>query len=201
MDAYDEREEELGNELMRALERFMLLQIIDERWREHLHDMDYLREGIHLRSFAQIDPLVAYKNEGFEMFTGLMNAIWEEFARYVFNVEVQVEGQEEQRQSRVGDGRQHHVVHRQALVRRRPRRGRQRGDRRGGRPGVRRGRGARRRRCCFPSRSRPAGSTSTSGSAATIPAGAAAARSSRSAMGLGSNGALRDQLKLLSDYL
>ena len=54
--AYDEREEELGPELMRALERFMLLQIIDERWREHLHDMDYLREGIHLRGFAQIDP-------------------------------------------------------------------------------------------------------------------------------------------------
>ena len=48
VDAYNEREEELGDELMRALERFMLLQIIDERWREHLHDMDYLREGIHL---------------------------------------------------------------------------------------------------------------------------------------------------------
>ena len=91
--AYDEREEELGEELMRALERYMLLQIIDERWREHLHDMDYLREGIHLRGFAQIDPLVAYKNEGFEMFTGLMNAIWEEFARYIFHVEVEVEGQ------------------------------------------------------------------------------------------------------------
>src|SRR4051812_18931219 len=67
VEAYDEREQELGDELMRALERFMLLQIIDERWREHLHDMDYLREGIHLRGFAQIDPLVAYKNEGFEM--------------------------------------------------------------------------------------------------------------------------------------
>ena len=89
--AYDEREEELGDELMRALERFMLLQIIDERWREHLHDMDYLREGIHLRGFAQIDPLVAYKNEGFDMFTELMNNIWDEFARYVFNVEVQVQ--------------------------------------------------------------------------------------------------------------
>ncbi|HEX2125473.1 MAG TPA: preprotein translocase subunit SecA, partial [Thermoleophilaceae bacterium] len=59
VNAYNEREEELGSELMRALERFMLLQIIDERWREHLHDMDYLREGIHLRGFAQIDPLVA----------------------------------------------------------------------------------------------------------------------------------------------
>jgi preprotein translocase subunit SecA len=94
VEAYDEREEELGDELMRALERFMLLQIIDERWREHLHDMDYLREGIHLRGFAQIDPLVAYKNEGFEMFTELMNNIWDEFARYVFNVEVQTEEQQ-----------------------------------------------------------------------------------------------------------
>ena len=93
--AYDEREQELGDELMRALERFMLLQIIDERWREHLHDMDYLREGIHLRGFAQIDPLVAYKNEGFDMFTELMNNIWDEFARYVFNVEVQVEPQQQ----------------------------------------------------------------------------------------------------------
>jgi preprotein translocase subunit SecA len=95
IEAYDEREEELGDELMRALERFMLLQIIDERWREHLHDMDYLREGIHLRGFAQIDPLVAYKNEGFDMFTGLMNNIWDEFARYVFNVEVQTEEQQQ----------------------------------------------------------------------------------------------------------
>ncbi|TMM12272.1 MAG: preprotein translocase subunit SecA [Actinobacteria bacterium] len=91
--AYDEREEELGAELMRALERYILLQIIDDRWREHLHDMDYLREGIHLRGFAQIDPLVAYKNEGFEMFTALINSIWEEFARYIFNVEVEIEAE------------------------------------------------------------------------------------------------------------
>src|SRR4051812_48083192 len=91
--AYDEREEELGPELMRQIERYILLQIIDERWREHLHDMDYLREGIHLRGFAQIDPLVAYKNEGFEMFTGLIGAIWEEFARYIFHVEVEYEGE------------------------------------------------------------------------------------------------------------
>src|SRR4051812_11788264 len=90
--AYDEREEELGAELMRQIERYILLQIIDDRWREHLHDMDYLREGIHLRGFAQIDPLVAYKNEGFEMFTGLIAAIWEEFARYIFHVEVEYEG-------------------------------------------------------------------------------------------------------------
>jgi preprotein translocase subunit SecA len=90
---YDEREQELGDELMRALERFLLLQIIDRRWREHLYDMDYLREGIHLRGFAQIDPLVAYKNEGFGLFQDLMNSIWADFARMVYNVQVEVEGQ------------------------------------------------------------------------------------------------------------
>jgi preprotein translocase subunit SecA len=95
VDAYNEREQELGDELMRALERFMLLQIIDDRWREHLHDMDYLREGIHLRGFAQIDPLVAYKNEGFDMFTELMNNIWDEFARYIFNVEIEAEPEQQ----------------------------------------------------------------------------------------------------------
>jgi preprotein translocase subunit SecA len=87
---YDEREQELGDELMRALERFLLLQIIDQKWREHLYDMDYLREGIHLRGFAQIDPLVAYKNEGFGLFEDLMNGIWSDFARMVYNVEVEV---------------------------------------------------------------------------------------------------------------
>jgi preprotein translocase subunit SecA len=92
VELYDERERELGDELMRALERYLLLQIIDQRWREHLYDMDYLREGIHLRGFAQIDPLVAYKNEAFELFTDLMNTIWSDFARMIFHVEVEVEG-------------------------------------------------------------------------------------------------------------
>src|ERR671916_505194 len=90
---YDERETELGDELMRALERFLLLQIIDQRWREHLYDMDYLREGIHLRGFAQIEPLVAYKNEAFTLFQDLMNTIWSDFARMIYNVEVEVEAQ------------------------------------------------------------------------------------------------------------
>ena len=76
---------------MRELERAILLQIIDNRWREHLYEMDYLREGIHLRGFAQIDPLVAYKNEGFAMFEALMYAIWEEFSKLIFHVEVNVE--------------------------------------------------------------------------------------------------------------
>ena len=89
--AYERREQELGAELMRYLERQILLQIIDLRWREHLYEMDYLREGIHLRGFAQIDPLVAYKNEGFTMFRELMNSIWGEFARIIYHVEVNVE--------------------------------------------------------------------------------------------------------------
>ncbi len=90
---YDEREEELGEELMRALERYLLLQIIDQRWREHLYDMDYLREGIHLRGFAQIEPIVAYKNEAFTLFQDLMNTIWSDFARMIYNVQVQIEGE------------------------------------------------------------------------------------------------------------
>jgi preprotein translocase subunit SecA len=96
---YDEREEELGDELMRALERFLLMQIIDQRWREHLYDMDYLREGIHLRGFAQIDPLVAYKNEGFGLFQDLMNSIWADFARMVYNVQVEVESENGEQQA------------------------------------------------------------------------------------------------------
>jgi preprotein translocase subunit SecA len=90
---YDARESALGEELMGALERFLLLQIIDERWQEHLFDMDYLREGIHLRGFAQIDPLVAYKNEAFTLFGDLMNSVWTDYARMIFNVEVNVEGE------------------------------------------------------------------------------------------------------------
>ncbi len=93
---YDARETELGPELTRALERYLLLQIIDQRWREHLYDMDYLREGIHLRGFAQIEPIVAYKNEAFDLFTDLMNTIWSDFARMIFNVEVEIEAEDGQ---------------------------------------------------------------------------------------------------------
>jgi preprotein translocase subunit SecA len=88
MAQYDRREQEFGDELMREVERFLLLQIIDQRWTEHLYDMDYLREGIHLRGFAQIEPLVAYKNEAFELFRDLMNSIWADFAQMIYHVEV-----------------------------------------------------------------------------------------------------------------
>jgi preprotein translocase subunit SecA len=92
---YDERERELGDEIMRVLERYLLLQTIDQRWREHLYDMDYLREGIHLRGFAQVEPLVAYKNEAYTLFQDLMNTIWADFTRMIFNVEVSVGTDEE----------------------------------------------------------------------------------------------------------
>jgi preprotein translocase subunit SecA len=101
---YDQREEELGSELMRAVERFVLLQFIDARWREHLYDMDYLREGIHLRGFAQIEPIVAYKNEAFDLFTDLMASIWSDFTRMIFNLEVEPLVEEEEPQQRYEPG-------------------------------------------------------------------------------------------------
>jgi preprotein translocase subunit SecA len=85
---YEGREEELGEELLRQVERYLLLEIIDQRWQEHLYDMDYLQQGIHLRGFAQIEPLVAYKNEAFELFRDLMNSVWEDFARLIYHVEI-----------------------------------------------------------------------------------------------------------------
>jgi preprotein translocase subunit SecA len=88
---YNRREQELGDELMRALERFLLLQIIDQSWREHLHDMDYLREGIGLRGVAQLDPLVAYKNEAYTLFGDLMKGVWLDFARMIYHVQVTVQ--------------------------------------------------------------------------------------------------------------
>jgi preprotein translocase subunit SecA len=91
LEVYEQHEQELGDELMRNLERAILLQIIDTKWREHLLDMDYLREGIHLRGFAQKDPLVEYKNDGFRLFEELMHGIWEDFARVIFHVEVEIE--------------------------------------------------------------------------------------------------------------
>jgi preprotein translocase subunit SecA len=92
LERYDAREQELGEELMGQLERYLLLQIIDERWREHLFDMDYLREGIGLRGIAQIDPLVAYKNEAYTLFGDLINSIWADYARMIFNVQIVAEG-------------------------------------------------------------------------------------------------------------
>jgi preprotein translocase subunit SecA len=89
--AYEAREEELGSEVMRELERRVVLQVLDRKWREHLYEMDYLQEGIGLRAMAQRDPLVEYQREGFDMFSGMLEAIKEESVGFLFNVEVQVQ--------------------------------------------------------------------------------------------------------------
>ena len=89
--AYDARETEVGDEVMRELERRVLLSVLDRKWREHLYEMDYLREGIYLRAYSQRDPLVEYQKEGFEMFAAMMDGIKEESVGFLFNLEVQVE--------------------------------------------------------------------------------------------------------------
>ncbi|MEO3746364.1 preprotein translocase subunit SecA [Plantactinospora sp. B5E13] len=89
--AYGRREEQLGSEAMRQLERMVLLQVIDRKWREHLYEMDYLQEGISLRAYAQRDPVVEYQREGFDMFATMMDGIKEETVGFLYNVEVQVE--------------------------------------------------------------------------------------------------------------
>ena len=89
--AYAKREAELGSDVLRELERKVLLSVLDRKWREHLYEMDYLQEGIGLRAMAQRDPLVEYQREGYELFAAMMDAIKEELASLVFNVEVTVE--------------------------------------------------------------------------------------------------------------
>jgi preprotein translocase subunit SecA len=89
--AYAKREESLGANVMRELERKVLLSVLDRKWREHLYEMDYLQEGIGLRAMAQRDPLVEYQREGYDMFAAMMEAIKEEIAGFVFNVDVTVE--------------------------------------------------------------------------------------------------------------
>jgi preprotein translocase subunit SecA len=86
---YEEKEKELGDELIRELERFVILQVVDQRWREHLDAMDYLREGIHLRGMAQKDPLVEYRNEGHGMFQELSAAIREEVVLTLFHAQLE----------------------------------------------------------------------------------------------------------------
>ena len=97
--AYDAREEELGGELMRELERRVLLAVLDRKWREHLYEMDYLREGIGLRAYSQRDPLVEYQREGFDMFAAMMDGIKEEAVGFLFNLEVEVEEEPTRRRS------------------------------------------------------------------------------------------------------
>jgi preprotein translocase subunit SecA len=88
---YTAKEVELGPELMRELERFIILQVVDTRWREHLENMDYMREGVHLRAMAQKDPLVEYTAEGHSMFEELNASIREEVILHLFHAQLQPE--------------------------------------------------------------------------------------------------------------
>jgi preprotein translocase subunit SecA len=94
--AYSARESALSPEVTRELERKVLLSVLDRKWREHLYEMDYLQEGIGLRAMAQRDPLVEYQREGYELFAAMMDAIKEEIAGFLFNVEVTVESSQVQ---------------------------------------------------------------------------------------------------------
>jgi preprotein translocase subunit SecA len=87
---YEAREAELTPDIMRSVERTVMLRIIDQRWRSHLYEMDYLREGINLRAMGQRDPLTEWQREGFDMFGQMMQGVWQDFIRYVMHVQVQV---------------------------------------------------------------------------------------------------------------
>src|SRR5437588_40415 len=91
---YEAKQEEFGAELLRELERFVILNVVDTRWREHLENMDYLREGVHLRAMAQKDPLVEYTSEGHVMFEELNAAIREEVVLQLFHMQVTIEDAE-----------------------------------------------------------------------------------------------------------
>jgi preprotein translocase subunit SecA len=89
--SYERRESELSAEVLRELERRVVLSVLDTKWREHLYEMDYLREGISLRAMAQRDPLIEYQREGYELFSAMMDAIKEESVANLFNLAVEVQ--------------------------------------------------------------------------------------------------------------
>jgi len=85
---YEERERELGEDILRDLERLVTLEVIDNKWREHLYEMDYLKEGIGLRAIGQRDPLIEYKSEAYDMFQAMIESIKEDVLKYMFHVQV-----------------------------------------------------------------------------------------------------------------
>jgi preprotein translocase subunit SecA len=109
-DEYEAKEEEFGAELMRELERFVVLQVVDMRWREHLENMEALREGVHLRAMAQKDPLVEYTAEGERMFTDLGRVIRSEVVLHIFHAELAPEDAQQQlaQQSQTTNGNIHY---------------------------------------------------------------------------------------------
>jgi preprotein translocase subunit SecA len=86
--AYAAREEEMGSDVMRSLERAVMLEVLDNKWREHLYELDYLQEGIGLRGMAGRDPLVEYQSEAYDMFMSMLSSIKEEFSRYIYHAQM-----------------------------------------------------------------------------------------------------------------
>ncbi len=101
LEVYNKREQDMGSEQMRNIERLVLLNVIDNRWREHLYEMDYLQEGIGLRAMAQKDPLVEYQREGYDMFGAMQESIKVDFARYMFHVETVRRDEQRERPARM----------------------------------------------------------------------------------------------------
>jgi len=104
-EAYEAREEQFGSELMREIERAVVLQIVDTRWKDHLDAMDSLREGIGLRAYGQKDPLIEYRNEAFDMFHGMIEAIQEDVATYIMRVTPKITTQVPEQPQKVSENR------------------------------------------------------------------------------------------------
>jgi preprotein translocase subunit SecA len=100
---YEAREAEVGEDTMRKLEREVMLRIIDQKWREHLADMDYLRDGINLRAMGQKDPLNEWQREGYEFFGSMMSAIAQDFVRYLMHIQVTVREPEQRQEPALRD--------------------------------------------------------------------------------------------------
>ena len=98
MNKYKQREEQYGEELMRELERVILLRVVDEKWTDHIDAMDQLREGIYLRAYGQLDPVVEYRREGYDMFDSMVDAIREDTVRLILTVEVRREEEPQREQ-------------------------------------------------------------------------------------------------------
>src|SRR5207237_1073861 len=91
LELYESKENQIGAEALRDIERRVLLSVLDQHWREHLYEMDYLQEGINLRAMGQQDPLSEWQREGFDMFEAMMGQIEDDFVRYVFHLQVVID--------------------------------------------------------------------------------------------------------------
>jgi preprotein translocase subunit SecA len=99
-DVYNQRETAIGEEITRQIERHIILQTVDTRWKEHLLSMDHLKEGIGLRGYAQQDPLRIYRKEGFDMFQDLMERVKEEIVDILFKIRISASSQVEEIQKK-----------------------------------------------------------------------------------------------------